>query len=456
VLSYAVCIGLCILVLQLSSLPSNSNQASSLPSNVPAQSPGMLDKLFKSKKTSTSSKSRPDDKSGSKAAVVTKKEKISSKTSKKEESKISKPPLSSSIPRGGSISSRSRTPSRENLAKCRIQAPSAVGKATNRLSSDSGIHSPAEGKPESRESALVRNNSLPSSRVLSTKDSALSRQTALRASTNSPVTSKKERTLPKALSYSSKPASSSVDKQRPEGNSENSSSNVRLKIPPPLPSSLPPSSLPASSIQPPATSNLPSSSGKPPPAYQHTSGISQPLRPHSASSKISTSVSNSPYQSKDDINQAKKLQQQAMQAGHRAKTESNTQTDTSALQRIARKTEVRYLLSLPVLTLSLPILTLSTCTYSLSTCTYSPYLYLLSLYLYLLSLYLYLLSLHVLTLSLPVLTLSLPVLTLSLYLYLLSLPVLTLSLPVLTLSTCTYSLSTCTYSLYLYLLSLYM
>ena len=282
----------------------------------------MLDKLFKSKK-STTPKSKQDDSkpaaSSKKETGIAKKEKTSVKSSKKEESKLAKPPLRS-IPRGGSLSSRSRTPSRENLAKCRIQPPGAVNKSSNRLSSDSGIHSPADNKPDGKESGLVRNNSLPSSRVHSTKDSGLNRQTALRASTNSPVASKKERSLPKALlSYSKSDDSRSNSQSKTDTSSTTTTStnggSLKLKIPPPLPSSLPP---PSSS-----QSN----------AYNQIPGVSHYAKPSNKT------TNNSPYQSKDDINQARKLQQQA-----KVKVESDTQTDTSALQKIAHKTEVGCLI----------------------------------------------------------------------------------------------------------------
>ncbi|XP_067950786.1 neuron navigator 3-like isoform X2 [Watersipora subatra] len=296
-------------------------------------SPGMLDKLFKSKKSSATPKSKLDDAKTSttskKDASTSKKDKSSSKTTKKEESKISKPPLSS-IPRGGSLSSRSRTPSRENLAKCRIQPPATtVTKPANRLSSDSGIHSPADTKPESRESGLVRNNSLPSSRIHSVKDSGLNRHTALRSATNSPVVSKKEqRSLPKALlsySKSDDPAQSKSTNAAPRANStglprtgssnSNKSDSInghKLKIPPPLPSSLPPPSSSQSTI------------------YNQIPGVSHYIKP----SKATTGTQ---YQSKDDINQARKMQQQAS----KVKVESDTQTDPSALQKIAQNLESR-------------------------------------------------------------------------------------------------------------------
>ena len=163
-------------------------------------SSGVLDKIFKSKKsTLTASKSKPEDKP---KISNPKKEKSSVKSSKTDDSKLGKPPTSG-IPKGG-LSSRSRTPSRESLAKCRIQPPGSVTKSANRLSSDSGIHSPAENKLDAKESGLVRNNSLPSSRIHSTKDTGLSRQSALRSSTNSPISAKKDlqRSLPKTLSSS--------------------------------------------------------------------------------------------------------------------------------------------------------------------------------------------------------------------------------------------------------------
>lgn len=217
------------------------------------------------------------------------------------------------------MSSRSRTPSRENLAKCRIQPPGSVTKTANRLSSDSGIHSPADHKPEAtKESGLVRNNSLPSSRIHSTKDSGLNRHTALRASTNSPVAAKREqRSLPKALLSFSKSEDSRGNGAGGKGDGSSSShpSSLRLKIPPPLPSSLPPPSSSQSTV------------------YNQLPGVNHYIRPNSSSSKPSH---NALHQSKDDINQAKKLQQQAS----KVKVESDTQTDTSALQRITAKSEV--------------------------------------------------------------------------------------------------------------------
>ena len=198
----------------------------------------MLDKLFKSKKTSLPAKEE--------AKLSAKKDKSSTKSKTSAKSDVPKP---CGIPSRGSIASRSRTPSRENLAKCRINPPGGTTAAVsikttaNRLSSDSGIHSPAELK-EPRESGLVRNNSLPSSRVHSTKESGisqiggLSRQTALRASTNSSLPSKKEqqRSLPKALSYKSDGGS------RPGSAGAASKPEKQLTIPPPLPSSVPPPS----------------------------------------------------------------------------------------------------------------------------------------------------------------------------------------------------------------------
>lgn len=294
-------------------------------------SPGMLDKLFKSKKTAASPKTPRAEDKFAKPASVKKEKTTSSRSLKKEDSKLAKPPISS-IPRGGSLSSRSRTPSRENLAKCRINPPggvntSGITKPGNRLSSDSGIHSPAEGKTETKESGLVRNNSLPNSRIHAVKDAALNRQTGIRASTNSPTLVKKDtRSLPKALLSYSKSGDGAKSGQPQDKSKSDSGGGLRLKIPPPLPSSLPPASSSNSNTQETQATN-----GKA--ANNQILGVGHALRPNSAPSKASSS---SQYQSKDDINQAKKLhaQQQA-----KVKVEMDTQTDTSALQK--QSTRVR-------------------------------------------------------------------------------------------------------------------
>lgn len=295
----------------------------------------MLDKLFKSKKTAASSPKTPkaEDKFA-KPASVKKEKTTSSKSTKKDDSKLAKPPISS-IPRGGSISSRSRTPSRENLAKCRINPPggvntSGISKPGNRLSSDSGIHSPAEGKTETKESGLVRNNSLPSARIHSVKDAAINRQSSIRSTTNSPTPVKKDsRSLPKALlSYSKSGDSSKSGQSQDKSKSDSGSGGLRLKIPPPLPSSLPPPSSSNSNTQ---DSQATNSSTKT--VHNQIPGVGHYLRPNSAPSKAPASNS-SQYQSKDDINQAKKLQAQ-QQA--KVKVEMDTQTDTSALQKQASK-----------------------------------------------------------------------------------------------------------------------
>lgn len=313
-------------------------------------SPGVLDKLFKSKKSAASPKTTKSEEKVTKPTSAKKEKVASSKVTKKEDSKIAKPPISS-IPRGGSLSSRSRTPSRENLAKCRINPPggvSGITKPGNRLSSDSGIHSPAESKSDTRESGLVRNNSLPSSRIHSVKDSALNRQTALRASTNSPTPVKKDaRSLPKALlSYSKSGGDGAKGSQSQDKSKTDTSGGLRLKIPPPLPSSLPPPSSSNSNTQD-SQSNTSSAAGKT--VYNQLPGVSHYIRPNSTPAKVAsstTSVSSStgasdkhsPYQSNDDINRARKLQ--AQQQAKQNKVEMVTQTDTSALQKIAHKTEV--------------------------------------------------------------------------------------------------------------------
>lgn len=278
----------------------------------------MLDKLFKKKSVSTpKSNSKSEDDKTSKPSAKKDKSVLSGKAVK---AALESRPPSSGIPRGGGLSSRSRTPSRESLAKCRIQPPASKtsnGFTSNRLSSDSGIHSPAELKSES--SGLVRNNSLPSARVHSVKDSAITRQTALRASTNSPVSNKKDsqlhKSLPKALT--------SLTGNKSESKSNISSSqeaNLQLKIPPPLPSSLPPPS---------------SNHHQQQQVYNQLAGVSHYTKPSSATKSHTTD-----YQNKDNINEARKLQQQRTNSQPKVKVECDTQTDSSALLKIASTNNV--------------------------------------------------------------------------------------------------------------------